>query len=179
MLDVTPVLGILGGLVAFVTAFFALRRFYNWLRPIRIAPRIKVVFDGSGPDQILARVTNISREDQVLVRCMARSTYPIRAILYHHLRRPLTPPRLYPNIWYAGIGFNLIGASPVRLTPFQRQELHYSLSNHPLCLFLSPMIQIQAELSTGRVFRSGRLEIPEKWRLMPWRPGAGAKTRNA
>jgi len=165
MPDVTPVLTILGGLVACVTAFFALRRFCHWLRPIRIAPRIKVVLDGSGPDQILASVTNISREDQVLVRCTARSTYPIRAILYRHLRRPLTPLRLYPNIWYAGTSFNLMGASPVRLTPVQREELHYSLSNHPLCLFLSPMIQIQAELSTGSVFRSGRLEIPKKWRL--------------
>src|SRR5213593_1207710 len=107
MLDLVPLVKILGGilgmLVVSVTAFFALRRFYQWLRPIRVTSRIKVVFDGSGPDQILATVTNVSGEDQVLVRCVARSTYPIATILRCHLRHPLTPRKLYPTTRYAGI----------------------------------------------------------------------------
>ena len=165
MPDVTSALAVLGGLVAalvtLVTAFFTLRRFCNWLRPIRIMPQIKIVFDRSGPDQILASVTNVSGEDQVLVRCVARSTYPITTILRRHLRHPLTPPKLYPNIRYAGASFSLMGTSPIRLAPSQREELHHSMSpNHPMRFFLSSMIQVEVELSTGRIFRSGRLEIP-------------------
>ena len=159
------VLGVLGALVAalvtLVTAFFTLRRFCHWLRPIRIMPGIKIVFDGSGPHQILASVTNVSGEDQVLVRCTARSTYPITTILRRHLRHPLMSPKLYQNIRYAGASFSLMGTPPIRLTPSQREELHHSMSpNHPMRFFLSSMIQVEVELSTGRVFRSGRLEIP-------------------
>ena len=183
MLDIVPVLkilgGILGALVASITAFFALRRFYQWLRPIRVAPRIKVVFDGSGPDQILATVTNVSGEDQVLVRCVARSTYPITTILRRHLRHPFALPKLYPTIWYAGICFGLMDVSPIRLSASQREELHYSLSDHPLCIFLSPLVQIEVELSTGRVFRSRRLEIPEKWRLKLSGHSAAGRLTNA
>ncbi len=148
-----------------VTAFFTFRRFYQWLRPIRVTPRIKIVFDGSGPDQILATVTNVSGEDQVLVRCVARSAYSIATILRRHLRHPLTPRRFYPTIRYAGVSFGLMGVAPIRLSASQQEHLHYSLSDQPLCMFLSPMVQIEVELSTGRVFRSRRLEIPKKWRL--------------
>jgi hypothetical protein len=169
MIDLTSLVqivgGILGMLIASVTAFFAFRRFYQWLRPIRITPGIKVVFDRSGPDQILGTVTNVSGEDQVLVRCVARSTYPIATILRRHLRHPLTPRKFYPIIRYAGVSFGLMGVSPIRLSSSQREELHYSLSDDPLCMFLSPAVQIEVELSTGRVFRSRRLEIPERWRL--------------
>lgn len=176
MFDIASILKILGGLIAFVTAFVALRRFYQWLRPVRVTPQIRVVFDGSAPDQILATVTNVSGEDQVLVRCVARSTHPIATILRRHLRHPLTLPRLYPSIWYTGICFGLMSSSPIRLSGSQREELHYSLSDHPLCLFLSPMIQIEVELSTGRVFRSRRLEVPERWRFKPTRHAAAGRT---
>jgi hypothetical protein len=183
MADIAPVVkifgGILGTLVASITAFFTLRRFYHWLRPIRITPRIKVVLDGSGPDQILATVTNVSGEDQVLVRCIARSTYPMTTILRRHFRHPLTPRKLYPTIWYAGVSFGLMGISPIRLSASQREELHHSLYDHPFCMFLSSMVQIEVELSTGRVFRSRRLEIPEKWRLKPPGATAAAKPMNA
>ena len=80
MLDLTPVLaalGAIGAIGAIVTAFFTLRRFVHWLRPIRISPSIRRVFDGSDPQQVLATVTNVSGEDQVLVRCSARSAHPV------------------------------------------------------------------------------------------------------
>lgn len=118
-----PLLTILAGLVAFVPSFFALRCFYQLLRPIRVTPRLRVVFEGSGPDQILATVTNVSGEDQVPVRCTAKSTYPAGAILRRYMRHPFTSPKLYPNIWYAGASFNL-AASLIWLAPSQRVELH-------------------------------------------------------
>ena len=167
MLDLTPIQAVLGILAAIVASFFTLRRFAHWMRPIRITPSIRIVFDDSGPDQILATVTNVSGEDQVLVRCSARSAYPIRTALLGHLRRPFTPPRLYPTIWYGAINFDLMGKDPIRLGPKEQRQLSHSLSDHPPCLFLTPEIQVEAQLSEGRTFRSRRIKVPEKWRLMP------------
>ena len=73
MLDLNLVVGAPSAIVVTVAAFFAARRLILWLRPVRISPGVRVVFDESGPDQIVAAVTNVSGEDQVLVRCCARS----------------------------------------------------------------------------------------------------------
>ena len=167
MLDLPPILAALGTLVASVTAFFALRRFVHWWRPIQISPSIRLVFDGSGPEQVGATITNVSSEDQVLVQCSARSVYPIRTALLRHLKRPFTPPRLYPNIWYGGIAFDLMGKEPIRLAPKERRRLSHSLSDHPLCLFLTPEIKVEAQLSERRTFRSRRIEVPKRWRFRP------------
>ena len=165
-----PVLVALGAMAAIVTMFFQLRRLFHWWFPIRIFPSIRVVFDESGPDQIVAAVTNVSGEDQVLVRCSARSVYPIRTALLKHLKRPLTPPRLYPTIWYAPVSFDLMGNKPIRLKPKARRELSHSLSNHPLSLFLTAEIRVETQLSERRrIFRSGRIRIPERWQLKPSR----------
>ena len=164
MLDLTPVLAALG---AVVTAFFALRSFVHWLRPIRISPGIHLVFDGSGRDQVVATVTNVSSEDQVLVQCSARSVYPIRTALLRHLKRPFTPPRLYPTIWYGPICLELMGKEPIRLAPKEPWKLSHSLSDHPLCLFLTPEIKVEAQLSEGRILWSKRIEVPERWRFKP------------
>ena len=167
MLDLTLVLAVLGTPITIIGGFFALRRFAHWMRPIRISPSIRIVFDDSGPDQILATVTNVSGEDQVLVRCSARSVYPIRTALLRHFRRPFTSPRLYPTIWYSAINFDLMGKDPIRLGPKEQRQLSHSLSDHPLCLFLTKEIQVEAQLSEGRTFRSRRIKVPEQWRLMP------------
>lgn len=165
MPDLPLILTTLGILVATITAFFSLRRFALWVRPIRISPSILLVFDGSGPEQILATVTNVSSEDQVLVRCIARSAYPIRTALMRYVKNPLMSPRLYPNIWYSAICFDLMGKEPIHLSPKKQHKLSYSLSDHPLCVFLTSEIQVEAHLSEGRVFRSRRIEVPEMWRL--------------
>ena len=168
MLDLTPVLAALGGIVALVTAFFTLRRFVHWWRPIRISPSIRRVFDGSDPEQVLATVTNVSGEDQVLVRCSARSAHPVRTALLRHLKQPFISPRLYPTVWYGAICFDLMGEEPIRLAPKEQRQLSHSLSDHPLCLFLTPEIQVEAQLSERRrVFRSRRIEVPERWRFRP------------
>ena len=164
MLDLTPVLAALGTLVG---AFFALRRFSHWCRPIRIWPSISLVFDGSGPDQIGATITNVSSEDQVLVQCSARSVYPIRTALLRHLKGPFTPPRLYPTIWYAPFTFDLMGEEPIRFVPKERRRLAHSLSDHPLSLFVTPEIKVEAQLSEGRILWSKRIEVPERWRFKP------------
>ena len=167
MLDLTPVYAVPGILIAIVGGFFTLRRFAHWMRPVRISPSIRRVFDDSGPDQILATVTNVSGEDQVLVRCSARSAYPIRTALLRHLRNPLTSSRRYSTIWYSAMSFDLMGKDPIRLSPKEQRQLSHSLSNHPLSLFLTTDIQVEAQLSEGRIFRSRRIKVPEQWRFIP------------
>ena len=163
MLNLAPILGALGAIVVVVTAFFAVRRFLYWFRPIRITPGVRIVFDGSRPDQVFATVTNISDEDQVVVGCRVRSAHKIQAALLKHIRNPFVPPRLYPTIWYSAMCFSLMGDEPIRIAPKGRVQLSYMLSDHPLCVFLTPKLQVEAKLSDGRNFRSKRINVPERW----------------
>lgn len=165
MLNLGSILGVLGAIVVAVTAFFTVRRFLHWFRPVRIRPSVRIVFDRSGPDQVLATVTNISGEDQVLVECKALSAYTIRAALLKHIRHPFVPPRLYPTIWRSAVCFGLMGDEPIRIAPKGRVQLSHALSDHPLSVFLTPKLQVEAELSDGRLFRSKRIDVPERWRL--------------
>ena len=171
---VPPMLVYIGAVVALITgsvaAFFWIRRVVHLFRPIRILPGVRRVFDGSGPDQITAKVTNVSGEDQVLVRCQALSAYPFRTGLRRLLRNPLVPPRLYPVIWYSAMTFPLMGDDPVRLMPKETRRLTFSLSNHPLCQFPTSELQLEVRLSTGQRFRSKRIVVPEPWRLKPSPP---------
>ena len=167
MPDLVPVLKFLSVLVGTIFALHRLYRLYLLWRPIRISPSIYLVFDESGPEQIGATITNVSSEDQVLVQCRARSVYSIRTALLRHFKRPFTPPRLYPVIWYAPFTFELMGKEPIRLAPKERRQLSYSLSDHPLQLFVTPQIRVGAQLSGGRTFRSRRIEVPERWQFKP------------
>ncbi len=171
---VPPMLVFVGAVVALITgsvaAFFWIRRFLHLLRPICILPGVCRVFDGSGPDQITAKVTNVSGEDQVLVRCQALSAFPFLTGLRRFLRSPLIPPRLYPVVWYSAMTFPLMGDDPVRLMPKETRRFTFSLSNHPLCLFLTSELRIEVQTSTGQRFRSKRIVVPEPWRLKPSSP---------
>ena len=61
------------------------------------------------PDRITATVTNISNEDQVIVRCVAQCIYPRHLILRKHLKRPFMRRRFYRVIRYAPFVFDLLG----------------------------------------------------------------------
>ena len=164
--DSNSILAWAGSSIAAVAgAVFALRKLWQLLCPVRIEPSVRLVFDGSGPDEILAKILNRSRETQYVVRCVVRSTYPLMMILRRHLRNPLVSPRLYPNIWFNAPNFDLLGAEPLKLEPFEEVELKHRLSDHPLSVFLTPMLQVEAQVSTRRVFRSRRLHVPERWRF--------------
>ena len=167
--DVPPILvhiGLSVGLVtAIVAALFGIRRVIHLLRPIRISPGVLRVFDGSGPDQITARVINVSNEDQVLVSCVALSAYSFRTGFRRFFVNPLISPKLYRVIWYGAMRFSLMGNDPIRLMPKETCCLEFSLSNDPLCQFLTSHLQIEVRTSTGQRFRSKRIVVPEPWRL--------------
>lgn len=159
-------MGIAVGLItATIGAFFAVRRVIHLLRPIRLSPGIRRVFDGSGPEQITARVTNVSGEDQVLVSCVALSAYSFRTGVRRLLTNPRASPKLYRVIWYSAMGFSLMDDDPIRLTPKETLHLDFSLSDDPLCQFLTSHLQIEVRTSTGQRFRSKRIAVPEPWRL--------------
>ena len=161
-------LQIIGAITAVVGAVFAVRSVDRWLRPIRVASSVRLVFDGSAPDEIRATVTNRSGEAQYVVRCQARSTYPVSTIILRHLRHPAVSPRLYGNIWFNVASFDLLASGqPLKIESYQRVTLSHRLSKHPLALFLTPMLLVEIELSTGHLCRSRRFIVPERWRFRP------------
>ena len=162
---ITTVAAVAGVITAVLAAFFYMRKLYHWLRPIRVEPSIKMVYDDSAPDEIQAKIINRSREAQYVVRCVARSTYPLSTIMRKHVRSPMVSPRLYQNIWFNVPSFSLLGKESQKIEPFESVELRHRLSNHPLSFFLTPMFQVEVHLSTGRVIRSRRLDVPERWRF--------------
>lgn len=165
MPDLTTISTILGVSIATVGLVYSVRRLLRWWRPLRISPGIRVHRNDSLPDQICATVTNVSGTDQVLVRCSARTTCSVQSALLKHIKRPLTPPRLYTTIWFAGQAFALMGDDPIRLAPNDQERLSHSLSNHPLSEFLTSMFLVEAELSNGQKYRSKRMLVPRYWLL--------------
>lgn len=154
-----------GGVVTVAGIVFAIRKLWQLFRPINVEAGAKLTFDKSCLDEIQTKILNRSRETQYVVRCVARSAYPLSTIVWKHLKNPLVPPRLYPTIWFSAISFDLLGPRQVKLDPFERTELSYQLSSRPLQLFLTSKLQVEVELSTHRIFRSSRLTTPERWRF--------------
>lgn len=166
----TTVGSIIGAIIFLITGFFAVRSFSHWLRPIRINPSINLVLDGSSPEYVRATVTNISEKDQVLVRCVARNAYPNRtAIIMKQFKRQIKNPlqffKNYRHFLYTPIVFELMNEKPARLVPMDRKVFSHTVSRHrhPMKNFFAPLIQIEVQLSNGRIFYSGLLEIPERW----------------
>ena len=137
------------------------------MRPLRLSPAYQITFDDYSPGKIIAKVTNVSGEDQVLVQCKARSANSVFTSMYHHLKHPLKHPRLYQNIWFGPQCFNLLNKESVRLSPQEQKILTHQLSNYPLSLFLNSYMQIEVTLSNGRKFRSKRLKAPERFMFKP------------
>lgn len=157
-------MGVLLGLGGGVGAIFAIRKAWGWLFPISVLAGIRVYFDKSDKDEILATITNRSSEAIYLVRCRGRSANSISYIIKTHLRHPFIKPRLYGNVRFGAPIYEMIGPEPVCLAPGQPVNLSHQLSFElPIFAFTNPMVQVEVVLSNGRVFRSQRLEIPNSW----------------
>lgn len=152
-----------GGTVGAIFGGIALR---NLLFPIRIIPSWQRVFDGSEPDAIQAQIVNLTDKPLVLVACSAKPTYRLRTIITRHLKNPLTPRRLWPNIHFTSQSFLLLNEPQRRLEGKEVLELEHRLSSHPLSFLMAPMFIVEVTLSTGRKFRSRRITAPERWLLI-------------
>lgn len=156
----------LAAIIAFVFgAPFGARKLWQLLRPIRIDPIIKIVFI-SEPDEIRAKITNLSNEDLYVIRCEGRATWPLKIIIKRHLKNPFLNPRMYSNVRFAASTYSLLKNGPLKLEGKQQVELTHLLSKHPLSAFMAPMLQIEVELSSKRVFRSKRIAVPDSWLLL-------------
>jgi len=157
-------LKIVGAVSGIIAALLALRKFYQWIRPIHI--KLSVRFAKPSPDEICATIINRSGEPQYIVRCEARGTYSFRHIVMAHIRRPFIPPRLYPNVWFGGMVYSLLEGKHLKIESSQPVELRHQLRNHPLSAMFTPFFVIEVELSSGRVVRSRRMHAPGHWRYL-------------
>lgn len=160
------IIGILLGLGGVIGAVFTIRQACGWLFPIKVLAEIHVQFDKPDQDKILATVTNRSSEAVYLVKCRGRSANSISYIVKTHLFHPFIKPRLYGNVRFGAPVYEMIGPEPICLAPGQPVNLSHQLSfDLPILAFTNPMVQVEVVLSNGRVFRSQRLKIPNRWHI--------------
>ncbi|MCC3256521.1 hypothetical protein ABQF08_21965 [Xanthomonas campestris pv. campestris] len=162
MPDVIAISKIVGASAAILAS---LTGFIIWLRPVKIVPGIHLVFDGSGPDEITATITNRSGKPIYVTSCVSRGTYPWQYSLMRHLRQPFLAPRFYPVIWFGGPVHELFPGGPIKIEPQQPIDLRHRLCSHWISKFHNRQFLIEVQLSNGRKFRSRRQKVPMRWRL--------------
>lgn len=163
MQEIIAVCGAISGLAA---AIYVLRKLYFWLKPVHIDPSFTLYFGSSGVDFIGATVTNQSPVTQYIVACNARGTYSLKYILSRHLRHPFIRPRLYPNVWYGGAVYPLMGKEPIKLEPQQLVDLKCELYEHPLNAMITPYFFVTVRLSSGKIISSKKLRTPGRWKMI-------------
>jgi hypothetical protein len=136
-----------------------------WLRPVRITPGIRLVLDGSGPDEITATVVNKSSKAIYITECVARGTFTWRYVLGRHLRQPLMPLRFYPVVRFGGPVHDLMPDGQVKVEAQQPIDFRHRLNNHPLSKLHTSLFLVEVTLSSGRKFRSKKQRVPARWRL--------------
>jgi hypothetical protein len=162
MPDIITISKFVGACITIVGALVGL---IIWLRPVKISPGVRIVFDGSGPDEIIATITNKSNKPIYVTRCVSRGVYPRRYTLMRHLRQPLMAPRFYSVIRFGSIAYDLLGKDPIKIDPQKPIDLRHRIGTHPLSKFHNGEFIIEVQLSTGRKFRSVRQIVPSRWRL--------------
>ena len=165
-------LGFLLAVPGTVGAFFTLRKFYRWWRPVQI--RIFFRSSVNNPEEVGAVITNVSNEAQGLRRFCVRGVYPIRTALWGALKKPSTPLKSYRICRYVPVSFNLLRRESRRLEPKQQRELTYPLyvgKALDQVVFATGVVLVEAQLvGRRRRFRSKRMSVPEKWRFRPMTP---------
>ncbi len=136
-----------------------------WLRPVKISPGVRLVLDGSDPDEITVTITSKSNKPIYVTSCVSRGVYPRRYTLMRLLRQPFMAPHFYPVIQFGGPTHDLLGKDPIKIEPQQPVDLRHRLSSHAMSKFQNDEFLIEVQLSNGRKFRSGRQNVPSRWRL--------------
>ncbi len=150
--------------VAFISAAFAMHKFFRTINPIKIMPSMYINLKEVNGDSISAKITNRSPENLYIVSCQVKEAKTVRKALLTHIKNPLIKPYLYPAVWFGGMTYNLLHEPQIKLEPGATTELTHELDLlHPIAGFSEPEFLVILKLSTGRVFRSGRLETPLCW----------------
>lgn len=157
---------IAGGITAIIASVFALRKFLKWLFPIHIEPKFRLNIDGTKQDSIGATVTNRGSEPLYIIECYARGTYSFNHILRQHIKKPFLRPSLYQNVWYGGPVYSLLHENSVKLDSGQPLYFDCQIYEHPGNAMLTPYFVVMVKLSSGRTFRSNKLQAPGRWRYI-------------
>jgi len=166
--------------VPVITGIFLFRKFYGWLRPLRVSPSFTIRNSDRGPDQLGAEIINRSREPLYIVECKAISAHPLRQALKTHIKRPLTRPRLIRTIYFGVNAYDLIKGERIKLEPDEPLSVSREMTfPNPIFLVHTPMLAIEVVLSSGRKVRSRRFEIPRSWTLLNHLENQVAETKNA
>lgn len=139
---------------------------YRQLFPRRASISYTLNLDGKNPDSLSVTVINLRTAPVYVRTCKIRCTYSLLSLLLKHLRRPLLPPRLYPNLRYNSAVYEIVGKEPVKLEPGQLVELKQDIYEHPLNALYGPMLIAFVELTSGRVVRTKRMPSPPAWRMI-------------
>ncbi|MDA3971035.1 MAG: hypothetical protein PF442_06770 [Desulfobulbaceae bacterium] len=151
-------------IAALIGAIFTIRKFYYWLNPVHIEPSFTINFSNNVLDEIGATIVNRSNESIYLVNCVARGTYSFKHIALMHLKRPLTPIRLYQNIRFGPVVYELLENENLKLEQNQPVNLKCVIPEHPLNAMYNPYFLIEAKLSSGKLIRSKKLKTPTVWK---------------
>lgn len=162
-MDIEILLKIVAGATAFIGFLFALRKFYQWLRPISIMPSVHYPKDGAKRGAIGAELVNKSNEVQYITECYAVGTYPLKSIILNHIKHPFIKPRLYKTMRFGTIIFPFIENKSIKLQPYEPLSLEQIVTEHPLAYFDASLFTIVVKLSTGRKIQSPKLEVPNMW----------------
>lgn len=147
-----------------VAVVFGTRKLIKWISPIKINAYCTVRFGGGHPNEIQATITNRGTEPAYIVRCTARGTYSFTYIAWKHLKNPFTKLRLYPCIRFGGISYSMMADKSIRLEPNEPRSLSHKLKNWVFSAVFEPYLIVEAEVSTGRVFRSKKVPVPQNWK---------------
>ena len=162
-MELDETLKIIGTVTVIAGAIFALRKLYQWVFPIKVTPTIHWPSDDLNRGAISAQVINRSSEAIFVVRCDAIGVRSKKHIIYAFKRRPFTPTRLYRNIFYGAMRFELLNEDPQKIEPYQPKIFEHRLSSHPLSFFDTSEFKIEVQLSSGRVVRSRKMMVPKLW----------------
>jgi hypothetical protein len=154
------ILNLIAALSAIIAVVFAVRKLTQWILPIRVYPGIFVGIDGNF---IRATITNRSSEPQFIISCRAMGTYPFSHIALIHIRNPFIRPRLYQNVRYGGVVYDLLEQGNIKMEALQPIELSHKLKEHPLSAVHTPYFIIEVKLSSGKIVKSNKMPVPTFW----------------
>ncbi len=135
-------------------------------RPIAVTAGIHLVFDRSGPEEIIATIVNRSEKTQYIAECLGRCTYSVAENCRRYLSLPVTSLKMRKHALFPGPSFIFPTGETLKVEPLEQVEIRYPLT-HPLVMFLAPRIVVEVRLTTRRVVRSKSVELPERWLFKP------------
>ncbi|MDO6514052.1 hypothetical protein [Neptuniibacter sp. 2_MG-2023] len=167
MIDITKNIAVIcGGLLAFISTVYALRKFLRALRPIKITPSVYMSFTEQNSDSIKARIVNRSEETVYITQCNAKECKSLQRAIVTHLKNPFIKPSLYPCVWWGTKVYSLLGKQQYKLEAGETVELEHKLDfSLPIAGFCEHEFKIVLELSSGKKVLSNRLSVPAKWHI--------------